>query len=91
MINIIKKIISEISEKDLSEINDDTALIGSSSILDSMRLVELFLALEDKALEIGFNFDWTSESTMSRSASIFRDVKSLANEFSRQMNEQKSH
>ena len=36
-----------------------------------MKLVELCLALEDKAVDLGFEFDWTSEAAMSRSRSLF--------------------
>lgn len=60
-------------------------LIGSGSHLDSMKLVELCLVLEDMAKEIGFDFDWTSDSAMSRSRSMFRTAGSLAAEFINQM------
>ncbi len=60
-------------------------LIGVEGVLDSMKLVELCLALEDKAAEIGFEFDWTSEEAMSRSRSMFRTADSLAAEFISQM------
>jgi len=56
-------------------------LIGGESLLDSMRLVEVCLVLEDLADENGFEFDWTSEATMSKSRSMFRTVASLAKEF----------
>ena len=46
-----------------------------------MKLVELCLVLEDKAGDLGFEFDWTSEAAMSRSRSLFRTVTSLADEF----------
>lgn len=62
-------------------VSDDTPLIGSTSLLDSMKLVELCVALEDKATELGFQFDWTSDSAMSRSRSMFRTAGTLANEF----------
>jgi hypothetical protein len=64
-------------------------LIGSQSVLDSMNLVELCLALEDKATEMGFEFDWTSDAAMSRSRSMFRTAGSLASEFISQMEAQK--
>lgn len=66
-------------------VTDDTALIGSQSLLDSMKLVELCLALEDKAAELGFEFDWTSDAAMSKSRSMFRTAGSLATEFIYQM------
>jgi hypothetical protein len=64
---------------------DDMPLIGGESVLDSMKLVELCLALEDMAAEIGFEFDWTSDAAMSRSRSMFRTAGALATEFINQM------
>ena len=49
-----------------------------------MKLVELCLELEDKASEMGFEFDWTSEKAMSRAGSMFRTVGTLAEEFTKQ-------
>ncbi len=66
-------------------VNNDIPLIGGDSLLDSMKLVELCLALEDRALEIGFEFDWTSDEAMSRSRSMFRTAGTLAEEFISQM------
>ena len=65
-------------------LNETTPLVGSESILDSMGLVQVCLALEDKAEEIGFNFDWTSESAMSKSKGMFKTVTALAEEFHNQ-------
>ena len=69
--------------------SEDTALIGGNSALDSMKLVELCLALEDKAADDDFEFDWTSEEAMSKSRGMFRSIKSLADEYSHQHNAQK--
>ena len=49
-----------------------------------MKLVELCLLLEDIADENGFEFDWMSESALSKSRSIFRSVAALAEEFTNQ-------
>lgn len=65
-------------------LDEQSPLIGSESVLDSMRLVELCLGLEDHAGEHGCVFDWTSESAMSRSRSMFRSAGALAAEFARQ-------
>jgi hypothetical protein len=70
-------------------VTDGMPLIGGESMLDSMKLVELCLALEDKASEIGFEFDWTSDAAMSRSRSMFRTASSLASEFISQMEAKK--
>jgi acyl carrier protein len=67
-----------------AEVTDNMQLIGGESLFDSMKLVELCLALEDIADENGFEFDWTSDAAMSRSRSMFRTVASLTEEFSTQ-------
>lgn len=67
-----------------SVITDKMQLIGGESLLDSMKLVEVCLALEDIAEEHGFEFDWTSEAAMSKSRSMFRSIAALAEEFANQ-------
>lgn len=77
-------VITKLAPEATAPIADATPLIGDGSVLDSMRLVELCLSLEDLASEHGFEFDWTSEAAMSRSRSIFRNAGALADEFVRQ-------
>lgn len=80
-------IVREAIENSLDEgqtLPDGMGLIGAESLLDSMKLVEVCLALEDAADRLGFEFDWTSDNTMSKSRSMFRSVEALANEFARQ-------
>jgi acyl carrier protein len=67
-----------------AKITEDMQLIGGESLLDSMKLVEMCLTLEDLADEHGFEFDWTSETAMSKSRSMFRSVAALAEEFASQ-------
>lgn len=62
-------------------IDKNTPLFGNESLLDSMSLIQLCLALEDKAGEMGFEFDWNSEKAMSNPDVIFRSIESLGNEF----------
>jgi acyl carrier protein len=81
--------ISQLLEDKSLTVTDDMALIGGDSFLDSMKLVELCLALEDKAADMGFEFDWTSDAAMSRSRSMFRTAGSLATEFISQMEAKK--
>ncbi len=68
-----------------AEVTENMQLIGGESLLDSMNLVEVCLALEDLADEHGFEFDWTSEAAMSKSRSMFRSVAALAEEFANQL------
>ena len=81
--------ISQLLEDKSLSVTDDMPLIGGESVLDSMKLVELCLSLEDKAADMGFEFDWTSDSAMSRSRSMFRTAGSLAIEFISQMEAKK--
>jgi acyl carrier protein len=81
--------IAQLLENKSLIVTDDMPLIGGEGVLDSMKLVELCLALEDKAAEIGFEFDWTSDAAMSRSRSMFRTADSLAAEFVSQMESKK--
>lgn len=81
--------ISQLLENESLTVTDDMPLIGGESLLDSMKLVELCLALEDKAADMGFEFDWTSDAAMSRSRSMFRTAGSLASEFISQMGAKK--
>ena len=86
---VVFKAIEKLFENQSLSVSEDTALLGAESALGSMQLVELCLALEDHAAELGFEFDWTSETALSRSRSMFRTAGSLATEFCRQLDEQK--
>ena len=81
---VFQIILDGIEDKTI-QVTEDTPLIGDGSVLDSMKLVELCLTLEDFAEEKGFEFDWTSDQAMSRSRSMFRTIGSLASEFTNQM------
>jgi acyl carrier protein len=89
VINEIYRIISNILVDKEIKVQDDMPLIGSDSVLDSMKLVELCLELEDKAAGMGFEFDWTSDAAMSKSRSMFRTAGALAAEFLSQMESKK--
>lgn len=82
---LVFKAIEALFEDQSLSVSDNTALLGSESALGSMQLVELCLALEDHAAELGFDFDWTSETALSRSRSMFRTAGTLAAEFCAQM------
>ncbi len=86
--DVFQIILDGIEDKTI-QVTEDTLLIGDGSVLDSMKLVELCLTLEDFAEEKGFEFDWTSAQAMSRSRSMFRTAGSLASEFTNQMDAEK--
>ena len=85
---VFQIILDGIEDKTI-QVTDNTPLIGDGSVLDSMKLVELCLTLEDFAEEKGFEFDWTSDKAMSRSRSMLRTAGSLASEFTNQMDAEK--
>jgi len=70
------------------KVSGDTPLIGDGAFLDSMKLIELCISLEDMATDLAFEFDWTSDTAMSKSSSMFRTAGSLATEFIAQMESQ---
>lgn len=82
--NDVLTIISSVSSEEL-QLTEDSALVGGNSSIDSMALVQICLALEEKSIEDGFHFDWTSEKAMSGLNSILRSPKSLAEEYNRQL------
>lgn len=77
--------IKVLSENNILNITGEMSLLGEDCILDSMKLVELCLFLEDLASEFSFEFDWTSDAAMSKSKSMFRTVDALIDEFIAQM------
>lgn len=77
--------IAELVDDSSIAIADETPLLGDGSVLDSMKVVTLCIALEDLAVDHDFDFDWTSDAAMSRSRSMFRTAGSLAAEFLSQM------
>ena len=84
----IIKIIKDVAEDDI-EINDQSQLVGGGSSLDSMGLVQLCLVLEERSIEEGFSFDWTSEKALSSLNSIFKSPKTLSLEYNRQLKSSK--
>ncbi|MBB3047301.1 acyl carrier protein [Litorivivens lipolytica] len=80
---LVMEVVDQVLEGKLT-VDEDMQLIGDGSVLDSMKLVEVCLALEDRADELGFEFDWTSDAAMSKSRSMFRSISSLSAEFSAQ-------
>jgi len=77
---IIIDVINDLTDKDFNA-TEEMNLIGDNTFIDSMKLVEICIALEDAADDHGFVFDWTSGSTLSKSHSMFRNIRSLAEEF----------
>ena len=66
------------------DINCHSPLVGVSSQVDSMGLVQICLALEERSHVDGFLFDWTSEKAMSSLNSSFKTPETLAHEYNRQ-------
>ena len=84
LIDIIKSVLDE----DIV-INQQSSLIGGNSSIDSMGLVQICLALEERSQSEGFSFDWTSEKAMSSLNSIFKTADTLTEEYNRQLVQRK--
>ena len=83
VIKILKEI-AEMNNIDSIKKMDENSLILNDDNLDSMAIVQLCIALEDKSKFFGFDFDWTSEKAMSSMNSIFKTPKSISDEFNKQ-------
>jgi acyl carrier protein len=83
---VIKEVSRSLRDESIA-VTAETKLMGDSGVIDSIVLIELCVGLEDRASELGFEFDWTSDSAMSRSRSMFSSVESLALEFFNQLSE----
>ena len=66
---VFQIILDGIEDKTI-QVTDDTPLIGDGRVLDSMKLVELCLILEDFVEEKGFEFH-----KVSKEISLFNKVK----------------
>jgi acyl carrier protein len=77
--------VSALLDDSSGTISENTPLIGDDRALDSMKFLELCLSLEDIGTDLGFEFDWTSETALSKSRSMFRTAGTLADEFLSQM------
>lgn len=84
---LINIIVSLIGENEML-IDENTNLISSG--IDSMNLVQICLALEEKSNDEGFDFDWTSEKAMSSMNSILKTPRSLTEEYNRQKSKVKN-
>lgn len=66
-------------------INKDTPLIGSQSILDSLSLVSLIVDIEASFLDEDIEITLTSETAMSSRISPFRSVGALNSFIAKQL------
>lgn len=85
--NDIIQVIAKTAEIDSTQLSRETPLLGSKSVIDSIQLVSICIALEDVASAHGFTFDWTSEKALSAKTSMFRTIDSLITEFFHQRGE----
>jgi acyl carrier protein len=83
--NVINEYLASNDIKVEGEITKDTALIGSSRILDSMGLVNVIVDIETAFLDEDVDVSLTSETAMSGRISPFRSVGSLCNFIARQL------
>jgi acyl carrier protein len=82
---VINEYISSNDIKVSEELTKNTALIGSSRILDSMGLVNVIVDIETAFLDEDVEISLTSEAAMSGRISPFRSIGSLCNFIARQL------
>lgn len=67
------------------DLTKDTALIGSSRLLNSLGLVNVIVDIETAFLDYDIEISLTSEAAMSSRISPFRSIGSLCNFIARQI------
>ncbi len=78
--------LGSITGRPTADFTGETPLIGEGGSVKSRELVELLISIEDyMEEEFGVEFDWTSDSLMSRDSSILRNVDSLVGHMARLM------
>lgn len=79
--DVVKNVINEYclaNDKQISELESSTRLIGSSSPFDSSDLVQIIVEIEDNINDIfNTNITLTDEKAMSRSTSPFVNIETL--------------
>lgn len=89
--NIVENVIKDYCKENgiAAEINQNTHLIGSERIMDSMGLISVVVDIETAFLDEGTTVSLTSETAMSSRISPFRSVGALCSFIERQLEEQK--
>ena len=88
LVTLLKEFISENEIEVKSKINNNSRLFGSSSIFDSMELVQFIVEVEQFLDdEYGVEIELTSEKAMSRRTSPFISIKLLVNFINEETNE----
>ena len=77
-------ILKDVTDSD-EFIDSNSSLIGANSMVDSMAIVQMCVALEELSEAKGFSFDWTSEKAMSTMNSVFKSPQAVSDEFNRQL------
>lgn len=75
----VRALVAEMGEIEISQLSEDTPLIGPGSAIPSRVIVELLLSLEEYAEDnLNCEFDWMSDSAMSLENSQYRNIGVLA-------------
>jgi acyl carrier protein len=88
ILNLLQDFISENEIEIETKVNENTRLIGSSSIFDSFDLVRFVVEVEEFLDEkYGIEIQLASEKAMSRRKSPFISIKTLSNFILEETNE----
>ena len=79
----VRNEIAAITGQPVESVTPATVLVGGGRVVDSADLVMLLIAAEEFARDnLGATFDWTSDSAMSETRSVLRNVGSLSKHLS---------
>lgn len=82
------KIFCEDNDLEIDELNNETRLIGSNALFDSMGLVTFLVELEEKLEEIySIQIEVADEKAMSRHRSPFMNIETLTEFLIEKINE----
>jgi acyl carrier protein len=84
LIELIKKMYKE----RVVQVTPESDLTGENGILDSLGVIEVGVALEDYSRAQNFSFKWNLEEIFSEKKNIFKNIKTLADEFDKQQSSQ---
>lgn len=89
IVNIIKEAFEDFAETEglNININDNTSLMGSDSVIDSLGLVTLLVDVESRLADEDIEMSIISEKAMSQKNSPFININTLADYIAEQINQ----
>jgi acyl carrier protein len=88
VVTTFKEVSQQLNPHTFSDVNDDTVLFGRSGVLDSLGLVNLIVAVEQRLEdELGITLVLADEKALAQKNSPFRTVATLVDYILQQMDD----